>query len=332
METEFFEINRALKRQVPVVLATVVNSQGSTPRMAGSKMVIYADGKTSGTIGGGAIEGDVIERGLSVFATRTCAIIPYFLRNDGKTNDLDLICGGQMEVMLEFIEVSQENEILYSSVCQKIEKEEPFLLQAAIHEESGTTVVERSIQDISEFKHDKASIVKDSSGEKIFIEPMLPSQTVYIVGGGHVSKEIARLTKQVGLKTLVFDDRKAFANDSRFPEADGVYICPEYNNVFRSFEITRNSYIIIVTRGHSYDKEVLSQALETGAGYIGMMGSRKKRDSIFSRLTTEGCDAEKLDRVHCPIGLPIKAETPAELAVSIVAELINHRRSQNFDD
>lgn len=331
MKTELLEIYQALQQQVPVVVATIINSHGSTPRTSGSKMIIYADGGISGTIGGGAIEGDVIERALPLFDTKTEEIISYDLRKDGRSSELDLICGGQLEVMLEFVASSSENQLLYRSAWQKIEKEEPFSWIASIKKLGDTIVVTRSVEEITdtaEIKHGAGRIVSGPAKDLVFVEPILPGQTVFIIGGGHVSKEIAKLTKQIGLKTLIFDDRKEFANDYRFPEVDGVHVCQGYSRIFEPFRISGNSYIIIVTRGHSFDKEVLAQALATKAGYIGMMGSRKKRDTIYSSLIAAGIKAETLDRVHCPIGLSINAETPAELAVSIVAEIIKHRCSQ----
>ena len=332
MSSELTEIYHAVQSHIPIVVATVVASRGSTPRTVGSKMVVYEDGKISGSIGGGPIEGDVIEHAMRVFNSKRGIITSYDLREDGLSGDLDLICGGHMQIMLEYVDTGRENEQFYWAVCQKIEKEEPFLLQKRLKEVDGGIDLERAIQEIA----DPAAATKlkpslHNSGQGLeFVEPVLPQQTAYIVGGGHVSKEIATLTKQIGMKTLIFDDRTAFANDSRFPEADGIYVCPEYADIFEPFKITSNSYIIIVTRGHSYDKEVLSQALKTGAGYIGMMGSRKKRNTIYDALIAEGFVSEQLDRVHCPIGLEIKAETPAELAVSIVAELIEHRAGQDF--
>ena len=334
MSAEFIEIYHALKESKPLVLATIINSRGSTPRTSGSRMIIYDDGGISGTIGGGAIEGDVIERAMTVFDTKRSSIASYDLRQDGRSDDLDLICGGHMEVILEYVDTCPENVFLYGAAYKKIEDEQPFLWKAVIKEMDSGILLERCIQNIRETsggKYLNLSLHKSGDGQ-ILIEPVLPTQTAYIIGGGHVSKEITKLTKHIGMKTLVFDDRRAFASESRFPEADGINVCPDYVNIFEPFKITENSYIIIVTRGHSYDKVVLSQALKTRAGYIGMMGSRKKRDILYEALITEGCNAKELERVHCPIGLPIKEETPAELAVSIVAELIEHRASSAIHD
>lgn len=331
MSSELIEIYQAVEKRIPIVVATVIASRGSTPRTAGSKMIVYDDGRISGSIGGGPIEGDAIERALRVFDSKRGSITPYDLRRDGMGDHLDLVCGGQMEVVLEYVDPSPENELLYYTACRKVEKEQPFFLKTVMKEVNGGIEIVKNIEEITDLARTKnlnVSLYKSVEG-LIFVEPVLPHQTAYIVGAGHVSREIARLTKQIGMKTVIFDDRASFANQSRFPEADGVHVCPSYEDIFAPFELTRNSYIIIVTRGHSFDKEVLGQALKTGAGYIGMMGSRKKRATIYDALIAEGVDAHELDRVHCPIGLPINAETPAELAVSIVAELIEHRAGRN---
>jgi xanthine dehydrogenase accessory factor len=121
------------------------------------------------------------------------------------------------------------------------------------------------------------------------------------------------------------DDRPDFASMERFPMADSLRVCHEYENVFEGFTLGGDSLVVILTRGHRFDKIVLAQALATDAGYIGMIGSARKRDTIYKGLKDDGIDPARLERVHCPVGLPIEAETPAEIAVSIAAQLIEHR-------
>jgi xanthine dehydrogenase accessory factor len=133
---------------------------------------------------------------------------------------------------------------------------------------------------------------------------------------------VAALTRRVGLHTVVLDDRAEYANQERFPGADDIIVLASFENAFQDIEIGADSYLVIVTRGHSHDRTVLAQALGSRAGYIGMMGSRRKRDTIYESLIREGFQREDLQRVRCPIGLEIGAESPEEIAVSIVAELI----------
>jgi xanthine dehydrogenase accessory factor len=123
----------------------------------------------------------------------------------------------------------------------------------------------------------------------------------------------------------VQDDRAAFANRDRFPLADEIRVLPSFDHCLSGEEIDGDTCLVIATRSHQHDLNVLGQALQTEAGYVGMIGSRKKRDAIFARLLERGCTAAQLERVHCPIGLSIGAETPEEIAVAIVAELIHHR-------
>ena len=163
---------------------------------------------------------------------------------------------------------------------------------------------------------------------RFFVEAALPSETVYLFGAGHVSQQVALVAALVNFKTVVLDDRAEFANQERFPKADEVIVAPSFNQAFTGLEIDYDSYLVIVTRGHVNDKVVLAQALRSKAGYIGMIGSRRKRDMVYQELLKEGFTQEDINRVHSPIGLNIGGETPEEIAVSIVAELIQVRSAR----
>jgi len=160
---------------------------------------------------------------------------------------------------------------------------------------------------------------------EVFIEPILSSPTLYIFGGGHISLPIAKIGKLLNFRIAVVDDRAEFANPHRFPEAE-LILAEDFDRVFATLKIDRAGYIVIVTRNHQYDELVLEMALGTQAKYIGMIGSRTKKKTIFSHLLAKGIPQEQLDRVHAPIGLEINAETQEEIAVSILAEVIKVRR------
>jgi xanthine dehydrogenase accessory factor len=149
---------------------------------------------------------------------------------------------------------------------------------------------------------------------------------MYIFGGGHISFSLARIGKMTGFRVVVIDDREEYANPERFPEADET-IAEGFPQVFSRIAVNNFSYIVIVTRGHAYDQAVLEWALTTEAYYIGMIGSRKKTKQLFGNLKAQGVSEEALGQVYTPIGLDIKAETPEEIAVSIMAEIIKIRRS-----
>jgi len=168
------------------------------------------------------------------------------------------------------------------------------------------------------------------SGEAAYlVEPVHNPGTVYIFGAGHVSQKLAFLTAFVGFHTVVLDDREDYANAERFPHADQVLVPASMEHCVKDLPISRDSYIVIVTRGHTYDLTVLTQALKTDAGYIGMIGSRKKREIVYLHLRRAGIPEEALSRVHTPIGIDIASETPQEIAVSIVGELIQSRARLN---
>jgi len=164
----------------------------------------------------------------------------------------------------------------------------------------------------------------EPGGPLIFAEVVKPDDVLYLFGAGHVSTFIAPLAKMVGFHVVVIDDRKEFANQDRFPSADEIIVLP-FSDAFKRLTITSCTYIAIVTRGHIYDREVLEFALQRSSGYIGMIGSRRKRDLVYQSLMDEGFSAQRLKEVHSPIGLEIGAETPEEIAVSIVGELVKER-------
>ena len=166
---------------------------------------------------------------------------------------------------------------------------------------------------------------------EVFIEPILSPPTLYIFGGGHISLPVAKIGKLLGFKIVVIDDRAEFANPQRFPEAE-LTLAEDFHKAFPELKIDKSSCIVIVTRNHRYDELVLEWALGTQAKYIGMVGSKTKNKAIFSHLLAQGIPQEQLDKVHAPIGLEIYAQTPEEIAVSILAEIIKVRRSPSPDN
>lgn len=344
MSELFHEILQSLVKGNELVLATVISDSGSTPRSSGSDMVVYRDGAISGTIGGGVVEGDVIRTALNLFESSGAVISSYHLNRTGAADDMDLVCGGQMKILVEHLAAQEENVKMFRLMCEEMKRSRPFFWIGKIVENGGQYKVERAVRTMDDnwsgtlakepelqamlggldLRNAKASLVATDHHQYV-VASILPPETVYLMGGGHVSKEIALLAKQVGFRTLVFDDRQEFADPARFPGADGVFVCANFGGVFEEYSITPGGYIVIVTRGHRFDKEVLAQALRADAGYIGMIGSRRKKESVYQALLNEGFSQKDLDQVNCPIGLEIDAETPAEIGVSVVAQLIQHR-------
>ena len=161
---------------------------------------------------------------------------------------------------------------------------------------------------------------------EIFIEPILSAPTIFIFGGGHIALPLAKMAKLVGFKIVVIDDRNEYANPQRFPEAEQT-LAIDFAKAFSKLKIGKTGYIVIVTHGHRGDETVLERALATEAKYIGMIGSKTKNKVVYSHLLAKGITKEQLDKVYAPIGLSIHAQTPEEIAVSILAEIIQVRRS-----
>ncbi|MBZ5601088.1 MAG: XdhC/CoxI family protein [Acidobacteriia bacterium] len=164
----------------------------------------------------------------------------------------------------------------------------------------------------------------------IFVEPVIPQPRAFIFGGGHVSKSISKVANLAGFATVIIDDREAFANQERFPEADETY-ADEYEAVFPKLTVTSSSYLVIVTRGHRDDMRVLRWAVATPAKYIAMIGSKRKTISVIHELEKEGFPRSTFEKIFAPMGLEIGAESPEEIAISVVAEMIAVRRGPDAD-
>jgi len=160
---------------------------------------------------------------------------------------------------------------------------------------------------------------------QVMFERHEPAATLVIVGGGHIGKALATIGDLCGFSVIVIDDRADYANQERFPEADRV-LCGDFAEVLRGLVIDPNTYVITVTRGHKHDEESLRQVVASPAAYVGMIGSKRRAAAVLRHLIDEGLDAEAVRRVHTPIGLDIGAETPEEIAVAIMAEVVQVRR------
>ena len=330
-------VNETLSRKQPLVMALILSQEGSTPRTTGTRMMIGADGYV-GTIGGGRIEASVMEIAREMLHKPGAVTISFDLTSE-IADAMDMVCGGKLEILIDSIAPNETNRLFFSSLLQMLDQRQKGLMVTELLE-SGVLQVRRAIlrEDgvvigTPDFKMEidsipkklRAPILIQSGDRKFFIEPVMAPGTVYLFGAGHVSLQTAILAKRVGFEVVVLDDRMEFANTTRFSDADDVRVPASFELAFEGLEIHADSYLVILTRGHLHDKTVLQQALKTPAGYIGMIGSRKKRDAIYQALENEGFTTKDFQKVHCPIGLSIGAQTPEEIAVSIVAELIHAR-------
>jgi xanthine dehydrogenase accessory factor len=310
-------------------------------------MVVGADGKAYGTIGGSLIEVTAINESQNVLADSKSKIISYEL--SGKDASAPgMICGGKAELLLEYIAPTDENLAFSRYWYDMVQRGKDFyfithlkgtdnslqVLRHAIIYSDGVIIGNNSFseQEIESLKPELPKISSTSvltlKDTWVLVDRIRKLKTLYCFGAGHVAMPTAHLAALVGFRVVVVDDRSEFANAERFPEADNILVIDDFNQALDGLDIDEDSFIVIVTRGHQYDRTVLEQSLRSSASYIGMISSRRKRAAIYEALMANGVEIEQLERVHSPIGINIGGETPEEIAVSIVAELISERSKQ----
>jgi xanthine dehydrogenase accessory factor len=306
-------------------------------------MIIHGDGNISGTIGGGWVEAQVQKQAIDLFERREGAIIREFTLDSKRYADMDMVCGGNVTLLIEYLPANGDNINLFSKFLAILSNNKNgFMVSRLKKEKSGNFTLERSIisdrEQTGAFPLGEETVVRLSEQAELmrspglitiddgtfFVEPARFNGVLYLLGAGHLAVETAKLALHTGFKTVVMDDRGTFANKERFP-GSRVHVVEGFENCFASFSIGHGCYIVIMTRGHLYDQILLEQSLHTPATYIGMIGSRSKRKIIYDYLLSQNVSQEQLNRVHAPIGLSIGAQTPEEIAVSIVAELIQVR-------
>jgi len=332
MDMNMYEIiENYLKNGKIGAIATVISRDGSAPRDVGAKMFVGEDGKIHGTIGGGNLEHGVYKQAMSTMGTRKPEMIPIRMDSEEVASD-GMICGGNVDVFLE--PVLGKNLELYSRLG---ELKRMGLNGVLVTQFNGEKYLKTAIEENAKIsgdaiaEDDKKTFLKHIRNtdlhfeDGIIIESLHISPQLYVFGAGHVSQFISKIAKMVGFYVVIIDDRKEFANKERFPDADEILV-ESFYDVFNHLKFTGTEYIVIVTRGHQYDRDMLVESLKNDTKYIGMIGSRRKVKMVLEHMKEMGLDPESIDNVYSPIGLSINAETPQEIAVSIVGELIKIRR------
>ena len=331
------------------VLMTVISREGSVPRGAGTRALLTSQGLL-GTVGGGALEAAALDMARQCLASGLSAC--HRCSMDGSA-DTDMICGGSMEVLCESLSAAQAPlfrqaqraldqgidgiwsvDVTRETLPRRVlylERQPEALPDGRsagvpdIPAETANVIIGLDpARALLDKRKGKAGIV-DATVARIYMEPLDTPPVLLLCGGGHVSLEVATLAHACGFVVDVVDDRAEFASPERFPMARHCFVLQAFANLVRACGIGRRHYVAIMTRGHSFDREVLVQALESHAFYIGMIGSRSKKEGVYGALRKEGVPDAELACVRCPIGLPIGADSPQQIAVSVVAELLAAR-------
>jgi xanthine dehydrogenase accessory factor len=348
MREQLGELIRALEQDRPCVFCSVVETRGSSPQKAGAAMLVFADGAQSGTLGGGCVEAEVKRRALGVLNAGGPAEVMTFQLDDDYGWDDGLICGGRMSMLVDPIARSAPSEDYYRLYWNLIEEGKGCTEAVVLKDAPGASVSTRYLFDsegalaarigegngLAEVARHLLPLSRrpgPTTHAGIAYLPILPRITLLIVGAGHVGQAVARLAAEADFDIWVLDDRKSFASAERFPAARRLIVgdIGAHLKALAVDSVNPSMYCIIVTRGHNHDEEALYHLAPTTAGYVGMIGSRRKIKLIFEDLIVKGVAPEELDKVYAPLGLEIGSQTVMEIAVSIVAELIARRNLGN---
>ncbi|UCG66844.1 MAG: XdhC family protein [Deltaproteobacteria bacterium] len=348
MKDIYSEIVRVLGSGTPAALATIIQVIGSSPRGVGAKFLVPKDSPTIGSIGGGCLEAEVWQGAMDSINHARSSLMRFRLDNENMA-DSGLICGGTISIFIEPLQSAEESQLhIYQKIKEMREQGKTGIL-ASVLSRGGTPLSTQDSKILfgrgekwgfllegealegqirhwcaeNPLKGPRLQSFQRTGGQsiEILLEPIEPDPTVYIFGAGHIAQALSPLGKMADFKVVIIDDRPMFADPKRFPEADEVLVEP-FEGVFNKLQVNPQSYVVIVTRGHLHDGEVLQQAILTKAGYIGMIGSKRKVALLYQGLIDEGIKKELLDRAYAPIGIDIHSETPAEIAISIIGELI----------
>jgi len=314
-----------IKRGERVVLCTILASSGSAPRGAGARMAVFADGTTMGTVGGGEVEYLAAQEALEVITTGNTAIRSFDLA-PAQVASIGMVCGGRVTIYYQLLTESELPVLLaMESVLCADENAWLYLRIRDGRVESFRLVSGKEAMEDPEHYCAKAVLVKGEPLE--YYEPLVRAGRVFIFGGGHVGQALVPVLASVDFRVTVYDKRKELATAEHFPMAENV-IFGDYEHIFDKITLKPSDYVVIMTPGHESDYALLEQVLRCETTYVGCIGSRHKIARTQELLRQAGIPEERIKSVHSPIGLPIGAQTPAEIAVCIAAEMILHR-SQN---
>ena len=294
-------------------LIALIESEGSTPRSSGAYMLVNKNGWVAGTVGGGGMEyAAVLEAQKKLQEGEANS----FQKRFDLTTAAGMACGGYCSLQFCYLPAQKETEILAEYVLYKLEGRYPWWLLLPIGE--GSILVE----DFLPLK--KHQGFYDLDGKEYYAEQYNYDGRVFVFGAGHVARELVPLLSHLGFKCVVLDDREEFADPAVFPTAHKV-LQVDYTKLEGIVKPNCKDYAVVMTRGHVHDANCERFLLTTPVPYIGVMGSKNKAKLARETLLAEGYTEAQLDRITTPIGLDIGSETPAEIAVSIAAQLIEVR-------
>ena len=308
-----------------VIWCVVLFAQGSTPRGVGARMAVFEDGDTLGTVGGGAVELQAIQFARSLPEGENALVREYDLISGGSAAT-GMICGGVVRIGF-FPLLPGDSGVTQSLLraADALEHSEDRWLESVIFPDGSFTLnllADTDLHSVAPRLPRTAALLEDK-GVLRLLEPISRNYMVYLFGGGHVGRALTPVLAGLGFPVTVYDPRPELARDERYPGAR--VMLGDFETISERVTLTGRDYAVVMTPEHTMDLTVLRQVLRTPATYIGCIGSKRKTAYVNQALLEDGFSPADIARIHAPIGLPIKAKTPEEIAISIAAEMILHR-------
>ena len=324
MRRIFSKLLYEMEEERSVMLVTVIADKGSAPRGAGAAMLVGERGRITGTIGGGAVEYQSERKAIELLHSKTGATHEFVLRPNDK-EDIGMQCGGNVTVLFEYVDAGDMRwSLLAGAVCDRIEAGKHGWLILPLDGSVPSLYGEEGLlcgDGVSEAERAALCTTHSVITETCYAEPLPLFNRVVIFGGGHIAQALTPMLAAVDFRGIVLDNRPDYAKLTLFKGAEDAMVC-DYNNIADAVTLTAEDYVVVMTNGHSGDLAVEEQVLRSPHAYLGVVGSRSKITFVNKTLMERGIPEEALHTVHTPIGTPIKAVTPAEIAVSILGELI----------
>ena len=335
----------------PAALATLVAAAGTTPKTAGATMCVGEDGSVLGSVTiGGCVDARVIERAEQVVRSGTPELLRMSL-GDEDAWELGLTCGGEVEVLVQRVDPTggDPSGVAYAAARDAYEAGRAAIVVAYLDERRGRFAIDESgaragslgdahldaraveiatrrlatgqLSGVERVMHDERQVA-------LFFELLAPPETVVIVGASQVAMSLAVFVRELGMRVVIVDGRERMATRERFPAADEIRVGMP-SEIVEALQMTQRTYLVLLAHDYKYELPVLRLALRGDAGYVGMLGSRRRGATIRSMLAEEGLAASELSRLHSPIGLAIGAKSASEIALAIAAEIVAVREGRD---
>lgn len=331
---DFAQAAQALKEGQSLIMINIIRASGSVPRSEGARLFVLSGGQNFGTVGGGLVEYQAIEKAKEKLAQGdTRAFTEDFVMNNKDAAELGMVCGGRITLYYQTFSGQPAADCFAAiSRAEGQDKDSWLFIPVRPEAEAGSLACFSRSEIMAccgaipenlaiALLTAEKPLLREQDGGKYYVESLVTQGRVLVFGGGHVAQALVPLLNRLNFKTLVFEDRPQFCTRAIFP-APTELVIGDFRAVEDKLKLQPGDYVVIMTRGHQGDMEVLGQVLRRPLRYIGMMGSRRKIHTVYQHLQAQGFTEEDFARVHSPIGIEINSETPDEIAVSIAAELI----------